>query len=198
MLIRRVARPMLAAAFVSQGAETLSSPMAAGHAAEPTVEGLQKLPDPVARNVPSDPETFARLTAAAQIGGGLLLATGRLPRVAAATLAATVIPANLGGHMFWNEIDPARKSRKRRDFMVDLSLLGGLIIASADTAGKPSLHWRGRRAARRLTRTSQLGLTSAGAGAAVGGVAEKVGHGLQAGAQRGRDIAGAARERLAG
>lgn len=189
---------MLAAAFVSQGAEALSSPMTAGHAAQPTVEGLQKLPDSVSRNVPSDPETFARVTAAAQIAGGLLLATGRLPRVAAATLAATVIPANLGSHMFWNETDPTRKTRKRRDFMVDLSLLGGLIIASADTAGKPSLRWRGRRAARRLSETAQVGLTSAGAGAAVGGLAEKVGHGVHTGAQKGRDLAGTARQRLAG
>ena len=40
--------------------------------------------------------------------------------------------------------------------MVDLSLLGGLIIATADTAGKPSLGWRGRRAAKRVTEAVAL------------------------------------------
>ena len=140
MMIRKVARPLLATAFVSQGAELLISPM-------PTIR--------------TNPETVARISAAAQIGGGVLLASGRLPRLAAAVLAATVIPANLGQHMFWNEVDPERKSRTRRDFMMDLSLLGGVIIASADTAGKPSLPWRGRVAAKRLKKTAHAGLSSA-------------------------------------
>ena len=84
-----------------------------------------------------------------QIGGGLLLATGKLPRFASAALAATVIPGNLGAHMFWSEVDPERKAQKRREFLADISLLGGLIIASADTAGKPSLGWAaGARRAR--------------------------------------------------
>lgn len=170
MLIRRVARPMLAAAFVSQGAEALSNPAAAAEAAEPVADALNK----TAPAATGDPRTLATVTAAAQIGGGLLLASGKLPRVAAATLAATVIPANLGAHMFWDEYEPTRKARKRRDFMVDMSLLGGLIIASADTAGKPSLSWRGRRAARRVSQTASTALDAAGAGAVVGGLAEKV------------------------
>ena len=102
-------------------------------------------------NVPRDAETFAKITAAVQIGGGILLATGKVPRLASAALAATVIPANVGSHMFWNEVDPELKARKRKDFLTDLSLLGGLIIASADTAGKPSLGWRGRRAAHKVS-----------------------------------------------
>lgn len=127
---------MLAATFVSQGIESLGRP-AATEAARPT-----------AAAVSGDPETVAQVTAAAQIGGGLLLASGKLPRLAAAVLAATVLPANLGSHMFWSEPDFARRAEKRRSFMLDVSLLGGLLIASADTAGKPSLGWLGRRAAR--------------------------------------------------
>ncbi len=148
MLIRRAARPMLAVTFVGQGAESLSNPLTAARAAAPTADGLQKLPDSVARSVPSDPETLARLTAAAQIGGGLLLASGRLPRLAAAVLAATVVPANLGTHLFWREPDPERRAAQRRALLADVSLLGALLIAAADTAGRPSLGWRGRRAAR--------------------------------------------------
>lgn len=190
MIIRKVARPMLAAAFISQGAESLRRPMTAADAARPTLAGLRKLPDPVASRVPADPDTFAKVTAATQVGGGLLLATGRLPRLASALLAATVLPANLGMHMFWSEPDPASKARKRRDFMVDLSLLGGLIIASADTAGKPSLGWRGRRAAKRVADA-----VAGAAGAET--VADKVGQGLQAGAERGKELAEAAAERSA-
>jgi len=149
MLIRSVARPVLAAVFIGHGFDALRSPKLAADAARPTLEGLQKLPDPVGGGVPTDAETFAKVNAAVQIGGGLLLATGRLPRFASAALAATVIPANLGAHKFWSETDQQRKAQKRREFMTDISLLGGLIIALADTAGKPSLGWRGRRAAAR-------------------------------------------------
>ncbi len=83
-----------------------------------------------------------------------------------------------------------------------MSLLGGLIIAAADTAGKPSLAWRGRRAAQHV---------SAIVAAAVPGVAcrrggrrhapptalspRKIGHGLAIGAERGRELADAAVER---
>ena len=156
MMIRKVARPMLAAVFISQGAEALRRPAAAADAAGPTLAGLRKLPDPVGSRVPDNPDTVARVTAATQVAGGLLLAAGRVPRIASAALAVAVLPANLGAHMFWAELDAVTRSRKRRDFMVDLSLLGGLIIATADTAGKPSLGWRGRRAAKRVTEAVAL------------------------------------------
>ncbi|WP_163750599.1 DoxX family protein [Mycolicibacterium helvum] len=201
MLIRRVARPMLAAVFIGQGFEALKSPKPAAEAARPTLEGLQKLPDPVGSGVPSDPETFARITAAVQIGGGLLLASGRLPRLASAALAATVIPANLGAHMFWDEPDQQLKAEKRRAFLTDLSLLGGLIIASADTAGKPSLGWRGRRAARKVSDAVSAGLPGSSHGLLDNDLLDKVGprvgHGLQVGAERGRELAVAAGERTA-
>jgi uncharacterized membrane protein YphA (DoxX/SURF4 family) len=131
---------MLAAVFIGQGFEALRSPKPAAEAARPALEGLHRLPEPIGSGVPSDVETFAKITAAVQIGGGLLLASGQLPRLASAALAATVIPANLGAEMFWDEPDQQLKAEKRRAFLTDLSLLGGLIIASADTVGK-----RGRR-----------------------------------------------------
>ena len=198
MLIRRIARPMLSAAFISRGIDALRSPKSAADAARPTLEGLSKLPDPVGTNVPSNAETVARVNAAVQIGGGLLLATGRLPRVASAALALTVVPGSLGGQRFWSESDPQRKADERRAFLTDVSLIGGLIIAAVDTEGKPSLGWRGRRAAHKVSEAVSAALP---AGAATGGaladsaLAEKVGHGLQVGAERGRELAHVAAER---
>ncbi len=198
MLIRRIARPMLSAVFISRGVDALRSPKPAADAARPTLEGLSKLPDPVGTNVPSNAETVARVNAAVQIGGGLLLATGKLPRVASAALALTVVPGSLGGHTFWSETDPQRKADERRAFLTDVSLIGGLIIAAVDTEGKPSLGWRGRRAAHKVSEAVSAALP---AGAATGGaladsaLAEKVGHGLQIGAERGRELAHVARER---
>jgi uncharacterized membrane protein YphA (DoxX/SURF4 family) len=198
MLIRRIARPMLSAAFIARGVDALRSPKPAADAARPTLEGLSKLPDPVGTNVPSNAETVARVNAAVQIGGGLLLATGKLPRVASAALALSVVPGSLGGHTFWSETDPQRKADERRAFLTDISLIGGLIIAAVDTEGKPSLGWRGRRAASKVSGAVTAALP---VGAAAGGtltdsaLAEKVGHGLQVGAERGREFAHVARER---
>ena len=197
MLIRRIARPLLSVAFIGQGIDSLLHPKPAAEAAAPMVDGLRALPDPVSSVIPSDPQTFARINAAVQIGGGLLLATGKAPRVASAALAFTVLPANVGAHMFWSESDPQLKTEKRKEFMTDLSLLGGLMIASADTAGKPSLGWRGRRAAERLSErvSSALPGSDDTFDADFGELGEKIVHGLQAGAERGRELASTAAER---
>ncbi|MGX9791746.1 DoxX family protein [Mycobacterium sp. MMS18-G62] len=198
MLIRRIARPMLSAVFISRGVDALRSPKPAADAARPTLEGLSKLPDPVGTNVPTNAETVARINAAVQIGGGLLLATGKLPRLASAALALSVVPGSLGGHTFWSETDPARKADERRAFITDVSLIGGLIIAAVDTEGKPSLGWRGRRAAHKVSEAVTAALP---VGAATGGaladsaLAEKVSQGLQIGAERGRELAHVAGER---
>ena len=199
MLIRRIARPLLSVAFIGQGVESLLNPKSAAEAAAPAVDGLHTLPDPVGSKIPSDPQTIAQINAAVQIGGGLLLATGKMPRVASAALAFTVLPANLGTHMFWTETDPQRKAELRQAFLKDLSLLGGLMIASADTAGKPSLGWRGRRAAERLSErvSSALPGTQDTLDADFSELGEKIVHGLQVGAERGRELASTAAERSA-
>jgi uncharacterized membrane protein YphA (DoxX/SURF4 family) len=199
MLVRRVARPLLSAVFIGQGVDALRSPQRAAETARPTVEGLQKLPESAAAKVPSDPETLARINAAVQIAGGLLLASGRLPRVASATLACTVIPGRLGDHLFWTAKDQEQKAQQRREFLTDLSLIGGLMIASVDTEGKPSLGWRGRRAAKRATEAVAAALPAGAAsnGEALGTVGEKVGHGLHVGAERGLELAEVAGEKAA-
>jgi uncharacterized membrane protein YphA (DoxX/SURF4 family) len=197
MLIRRIARPLLSAVFVGQGVASLLNPKAAAEAAAPTVDGLRALPDPVGSNVPADARTFAQITAAVQVGGGILLATGKMPRLASAALALTVLPANLGAHMFWNETDPQRKAEKRQALLTDLSLLGGLMIAAADTEGKPSLGWRGRRAAERLSERVSSALPGSDDGLLDSDVAERIVRGLQVGAERGRELASTAAERSA-
>jgi len=100
--------------------------------------------------------------------------------------------------MFWSQSDPQRKADERRAFMTDLSLLGVLIIAAVDTEGKPSLGWRGRRAAHKVSEAVSAALPASaatGSSLADSGLAEKVGHGLQVGAERGRELAHVARER---
>ncbi|MEU4344833.1 DoxX family membrane protein [Nocardia sp. NPDC023852] len=168
MFLRRLARPLLATAFVVDGVDTLRRPEERVKVATELVQrGQRQLPDEVAAKLPADPATVVRINAAAQVGGGVLLALGKAPRLAALVLAATVVPAAVTEQDFWNEQDPARKSAKRTAFLKDLGLLGGLMIAAADTEGKPSLGWRGRRAARdaaaAVSASLPFGATSNGA-----------------------------------
>ena len=118
--------------------------------------------------------------------------------MASAALALSVVPGSLGGHTFWKEVDPQRKADERRAFLTDVSLIGGLTIAAVDTEGKPSLGWRGRHAAQRVSEAVTAALPAGAATSSALGdsaIAEKVGHGLQVGAERGRGLAHVARER---
>jgi uncharacterized membrane protein YphA (DoxX/SURF4 family)/gas vesicle protein len=204
MMIRRIARPMLATTFIARGVDALRSPKPAADAARPALDSLSKLPEPVGPNVPTNAETVARVNGAVQVGAGLLLATGKLPRLASAALALSVVPGSLGTHAFWNESDAERKAAERRAFLADISLIGGLIIASVDTEGRPSLGWRGRRAAHKVSEnisgTFSNVLPSGGSDALIDSeLVDRVGHnlqsGLQVGAERGREIAHVAQKR---
>ncbi|OBG81948.1 DoxX subfamily protein [Mycobacterium sp. NS-7484] len=193
---------MLSATFIARGVDTLRDPADATESARGTISTLSALPGPVGAGMPTNAATVARVNAAVQVAGGVLLALGRAPRLTAAALAVTMIPGSLGSQAFLKETDPQRAASKRREFLTDVSLLGGLIIAAADTAGKPSLGWRGRRAARQVSASVAAAVPGLAAGSSLhsngitdSAIAEKIGHGLSVGAERGRELADTALER---
>ncbi|MFV8164440.1 DoxX family protein [Mycobacterium sp. 134] len=198
MLIRRIARPMLSATFIARGVDTLRDPSTSTETTQRTLGALSALPGPVGAGVPNNAHAVARVNAVVQVAGGLLLAAGRAPRLTAAALAVTMIPGSLGSQAFLKDSDPQHAARQRRELLTDVSLLGGLIIAAADTAGKPSLAWRGRRAARHVSASVAAavpGVAAGGDALADSAIAEKIGHGLAVGAERGRELADAAVDR---
>ena len=135
-LVRRVARPMLAAIFVVQGLEQLRHPAALRERVAPFARRLAPM------GLPDDPELLVRANGAAMVGGGALLATGRVPRLASAALVGALVPTTYVGHAFWAETEPAAKRTQRINFLKNLGLLGGLLLASVDTEGKPGLAYR--------------------------------------------------------
>lgn len=141
-LVRRIARPLLAGIFVTGGIEALTNTAPKTGAAEQVQPVAVKIP-----GLPEDPAQLVQVNAAAMIGAGALLSIGRLPRVSALVLAATLVPTTLTAHRFWEATDPDEKARLRSDFVKNLSLLGGLLIASVDTGGRPGIAYRTRRAA---------------------------------------------------
>src|SRR4051794_23023650 len=127
MLPRRIARPLIAGIFVTGGIDTLRNPAPRAQRAEPVTSRLSEtLP------LPDDSETLVRLNAAVHVVAGTTLALGKLPRLSAAVLAASLVPTTVGGHRFWEEESPQAKAMQRTHFLKNLAILGGLIIAATD------------------------------------------------------------------
>jgi putative oxidoreductase len=149
MILRRIARPLMAVAFVSGGIETLRNPKPRVQAAEPVIDKtVGRMRDSLPKEVPTDAETLVRLDATVKIAAGIALGLGKFPRLAALLLAGSLAPTTVAAHRFWEHEDPQERAAQQIHFLKNLGLLGGLMLAAADTHGKPSVAWRVRRATR--------------------------------------------------
>lgn len=147
-LSRMVARPMLASIFVVGATTALKNSSGTASKADPVTSRLVPLAQKAGIPLPSDPETLVKVNAGVQIGAGLALATGRFPRLSAALLAASLVPTTAAGHRYWEIQDPAQRTQQKLHFFKNVSLVGGLMIASTDREGKPALAWRAKHAAK--------------------------------------------------
>ncbi|PJI95221.1 DoxX family membrane protein [Luteimicrobium subarcticum] len=144
MLLRHVARPLLAAPFVLDGLDAALRPARHVVAAEATVEKLSA-------RVPSVPPVSRRnLTLAVRVHGavtavaGLALAFHKSPRSAALLLAALTAPLAIADEPFTGR--PETRRDRAKPFVHDLGLLGAALLAAADTEGRPGVVWRVRSA----------------------------------------------------
>jgi len=153
MLIRRIARPMLAAVLINGGVAALMSPKDHVHAARPVLDTISPAVNkaveisPIDRRL--DDEMLVKIDAGVKIVAGSMLALGRFPRLASTALAVSLIPTTLAWHRFWEISDPDEKEAQQAHFLKNVGLLGGLLIAAADAKGKSSRKRRSRRASRR-------------------------------------------------
>jgi uncharacterized membrane protein YphA (DoxX/SURF4 family) len=130
---------MLASMFIAGGADALRKPQALASAAKPVTDTLKPVVDdaaPGAASLPADTEQIVRINGAVQVVAGLALATGHFPRLAALVLAGTLGPTTVAGHAFWDEGDPQRQAEQRIHFIKNVSMAGGLLMATLD----PSPH----------------------------------------------------------
>jgi uncharacterized membrane protein YphA (DoxX/SURF4 family) len=148
---------MLAAIFTIQGFDTMRRPERVAAKAEPVVRAVADRV-PVA---PAETEQAVRINGAVQVVAGSLLAMGKLPRLSALAIAVTLVPTTLAGHRFWEVQDERERAQQRIHFLKNVAMLGGLLIAAADTAGNPSLAWRTRNAARTARRDVSLAARTA-------------------------------------
>ncbi len=134
---------MLASMFLLGGWDAVNRP-------GPKVEAADDIAPQVAAKIPGlqeqDTETLIRVNGGVQLAGGTLLVLGRFPRLASFALAASLVPTTLAGHRFW-EHEGADREQQMLHFFKNVSMLGGLLLASVDTEGNPGLAWRARHSA---------------------------------------------------
>lgn len=147
---RILARPMLASMFVAGGIHALRNSEQLAPVAAPVTDKLRDTAAKAAPQVPlpTDARQWVRLNGAVQLGAGLALATGRAPRLAASLLAGSTVFTTVAGHRFWDESQPEARAQQQVQFFKNVSMVGGLLIAAADTEGRPGVAWRARRAAK--------------------------------------------------
>ncbi|MDG4763097.1 DoxX family protein [Solwaraspora sp. WMMD406] len=160
--VRTTARALLSGIFIVSGARAVANPEPYVEQARPVTERVGPVLSRANQHIPTDPSSMVRMHGAAQLVGGLLLATGQLTRPAAAVLAGSLVPTTIAGHPFWSVADPEQRRLDQVHFLKNLGLLGGLLLAVADTQGRPGLRWRtdravrhGRRRVRRAVRSAR-------------------------------------------
>lgn len=140
-LIRKVARPLLGASFIAGGVERLRRPEEASQQLQSTLDEIASVL-PQAESVASNPKLAAQVLGGVQVAAGAALSVGKFPRLAALTLCG-VHKLNSYAEFRSAPLDDEKDvATQRKTLLKNISILGGLSLASVDLAGKPSLSWR--------------------------------------------------------
>jgi len=153
MLLRRIARPLFASWFVSEGYDAARRPEVHAERARAGLERVVRLVPRGALGGALDryrQPTTAQLVAlvrahgAATAAAGVLLAAGKAPRTAALALAALTAPLILANLPLRGRPAPDKEARRdRKDRLVRaVAFTGGALLAGADYEGRPGVAWR--------------------------------------------------------
>ncbi|GAA5229500.1 DoxX family protein [Arthrobacter cryoconiti] len=158
-IVRVIARPMLAASFILSGIDRLRH-------AEQTAEQLSGVLSRVSDALPvaASEKTLARVVAGTQIGAGVLLASGKFSRGAAMLLTLTTGLSTFVEYRSADSLTKEAKSHRRSQLIKNISLLGGALLASVDTAGKPGLGWQAEHLIKSGKKSTKKQLKKADAG----------------------------------
>ncbi|GAA4921838.1 DoxX family membrane protein [Nesterenkonia massiliensis] len=146
-LIRKVARPLLGASFIAGGIDRLRNSEEATEQLEPTLQEIVSYV-PQAEFLTSNTKLTVQVLGGVQVAAGAALALGKFPRLAALTLCG-VHKFNSYAEYRSAELETEEDvTAQRKTLLKNISILGGLGIAAADLAGKPSLAWRAEHLAK--------------------------------------------------
>ena len=117
---------LLSWVFLRSGSHLMRDPKRAAEIAAPLLE-------PIRTVIPgATPSVVGRSNATVQLAASALLAIGCNRRLAALTLAASLIPTTIAGHAFWRVTDPSQRALQRIHFDKNLAILGGLMLAALE------------------------------------------------------------------
>jgi uncharacterized membrane protein YphA (DoxX/SURF4 family) len=140
MLLRPLARPLLATWFVRDGLDAVRHPGVHVDAARGPADQISSLVGG------SAPLTDAQLTTAVRVHGGLTaaagvaLAVGKAPRSAALLLALLTVPLAVADQPFTS--GPDSRSVRTERFVRRLGAIGAALLAGIDYEGRPGIAWR--------------------------------------------------------
>jgi len=125
--LRPAARVLTGSTYILLGLDAVRAPGKRVGLAGPVLSAIRsRVP------LPEDDELLVRVNAGTQVAAGGMLALGLAPRLAAAVLAASLVPTTLAGHPYWTVQDPAERAQQRIHFHKNLALIGGLLLAVLD------------------------------------------------------------------
>lgn len=143
-LVRRIARPLLAAPFVFEGVRTALHPE---REIDVYPQAFDAADSAIAKSsAPGfvDVRTLIRATGVVAAGAGVLYATNRYPRAAAVTLLATSSVGWAGRKKVWT-LRGEELTQEVQAILTDVGLLGGVLLAVVDHEGRPSLGYRANK-----------------------------------------------------
>lgn len=134
MVLRVLARPLLASWFVYEAAEAILTPQKRAEQIAPVVEpALADLGVTEVKTV-----DIVKAQGFAVLGAAASLALSRNPRTSALALVALTAGSISLTRPFWNEKDPEARREQFEHFLKDIAITGGLLIAA--TAGHSDRH----------------------------------------------------------
>lgn len=153
-LVRRIARPLLAAPFIYEGVRTAVTPERSYDVAPRTFADA----DETLANTSSVPsgvnvKNIFRASGAISAGAGIMYATNSCPRAAAGVLLLTTTVGWAGRKRVW-ELTGEERLQEIQEILKDAGLLGGVLLAVVDLDGRPSLRWRTERFIERSQRNA--------------------------------------------
>ncbi len=139
-IVRALARPMLASSFILSGIDRLRN-------AEQTAVSLGPVLRPLGAALPveTSQKNLARVIAGTQVGAGVLLAAGKFARPAAVVLALTAGLNTVAEYRNADQSTKENRAHRRNQLGKNIGLIGGALLASVDTAGRPGLAWRAEK-----------------------------------------------------
>lgn len=140
-LVRRIARPALAAPFVVEGVRTAVSPDRDIEVAPSAFAQADRALEQSSTPSFVDSRVLVRVSGAVAAAAGVAYAVGKKPRLAAGVLLATTSVGLAGRKKVW-QLKGDERTAEIQSILKDLGLLGGVMLAVVDRDGRPSLSYR--------------------------------------------------------